>query len=56
MKVGALSMKEDMARVKAVREAVGEDVRLMVDANCAYKAHEALEFSRMIEEYHPYWF
>ena len=56
MKVGALSMKEDAARVRAVREAVGEDVRVMVDANCAYKAHEALEFSRMIEEYHPYWF
>lgn len=56
MKVGALSMREDAQRVKAVRETIGEDVRLMVDANCAYHAFEAVEFSRMIEEYHPYWF
>ena len=56
MKVGALNMREDAKRVKAVRQAVGEDVQIMVDANCAYKSYEALEFSRMIEEYHPYWF
>lgn len=56
MKVGALSMKEDAARVKAVREAIGNDVNLMLDANCSYKFFEAIEFSRMVEEYHPYWF
>lgn len=56
MKVGVLSMKEDAERVKAVRQVIGDDIRLMVDANCAYRSYEALEFSRMIEEYHPYWF
>lgn len=56
MKVGALSMKEDAARVKAVREVIGEDTKLMMDANCAYKYFEAIEFSKMVEEYHPYWF
>ena len=56
MKVGALSMREDRERVKAVREVIGEDVRLMIDANCAYRAYEALEFSRMVEDFHPYWF
>lgn len=56
MKVGALSLKEDRDRVKAVREAIGEDIRLMIDANCAYRPYEALEFSRMVEEYRPYWF
>lgn len=56
MKVGVLSMKEDAKRVEAVREVIGDEVRLMVDANCAYRSFEALEFSRMIEEYHPYWF
>ena len=56
MKVGVLSLKEDAARVKAVREVIGEDVRLMMDANCAYRAYEAIEFSKMVEEYHPYWF
>ena len=56
MKVGVLSLREDAARVKAVREVVGEDVKLMMDANCAYKAYEAIEFSKMVEEYRPYWF
>lgn len=56
MKVGVLSMKEDAERVKAVREVIGDEIRLMVDANCAYRSYEAVEFSRMIEEYHPYWF
>lgn len=56
MKIGALSLKEDYARVKAVRSVIGDDVRLMLDANCAYRTFEALEFSRMVEEFHPYWF
>lgn len=56
MKVGVLSLEEDAARVKAVREVIGDDVKLMMDANCAYKAYEAVEFSKMVEEYHPYWF
>lgn len=55
MKVGALSLEEDAARVKAVREAIGPDVKLMVDANSSYRFFEAIEFSKMIEEYHPYW-
>lgn len=56
MKVGGLSMKEDAARVKAVREVIGDDTYLMLDANCAYRFFEAIEFSKMVEEYHPYWF
>lgn len=56
MKVGALSMKEDAERVKAVREVIGDDTKLMLDANCAYKFFEAIEFSKMVEEYQPYWF
>lgn len=56
MKVGALSIREDAERVKAVREAIGEDTVLMLDANCAYHAFEAIEFSKRVEEFHPYWF
>lgn len=56
MKVGALSLREDAERVKAVREAIGDDVKLMMDANSAYRFYEAIEFSKMVEEYHPYWF
>ena len=56
MKVGALSFKEDAARVKAVREAVGCDVKVLLDANCAYRYYEAIQFARMVEEYEPFWF
>jgi len=56
MKVGAVSIAEDVARIRAVREAIGPDVKLMVDANCAYRAHEAIQLARRMEEYDIYWF
>ncbi len=56
MKVGAVAMAEDVARVRAVREAIGPDVKLLVDANCAYRAYQAVQFARRIEEYDPFWF
>ena len=55
MKVGRLSLKEDAERVKAVREAIGPDVLLMVDANHAWTAYEAIRFGRMVEEYDLFW-
>lgn len=56
MKVGALSIREDAERVRVVRETVGSDVKVMVDANCAYRVHEAIQLAKRIEEYEPYWF
>lgn len=56
MKVGALSLREDAERVKVVRDAIGPDVKLMVDANCAYRTYEAIQFARRVEEYDPFWF
>jgi L-alanine-DL-glutamate epimerase-like enolase superfamily enzyme len=56
MKVGAVPIREDVARVKAVREAIGPDVKLLVDANCAYRYYQAIQFARRIEEYDIYWF
>lgn len=32
---------EDIAQVRAVRDAIGHDVRLMIDANCAYSVADA---------------
>ena len=37
MKVGAVPIAEDVARVRVAREAIGPDVKLMIDANCAYR-------------------
>ncbi len=38
------------------REAVGPDVRLMVDANDAYQHYQATEFAREAERYDLFWF
>ncbi len=56
MKVGALSIRADAERVRVVREAIGPDVKLMVDANCAYKVYEAIQLARHIERFDPFWF
>jgi L-alanine-DL-glutamate epimerase-like enolase superfamily enzyme len=56
MKVGAVPIREDVERVKAVREAIGPDIKLLVDANCAYRYYDAIQFARRIEEFDPFWF
>jgi L-alanine-DL-glutamate epimerase-like enolase superfamily enzyme len=40
--VGGLTVEEDLARVRAVREAIGPDCRLMVDANSGWNVNVAL--------------
>ncbi len=56
MKVGGVSIAEDVERVRAVREAIGPDVKLMLDANCAYRHYEAIRFAKRVEEFDPFWF
>lgn len=47
---------EDVARVKAVREAVGDNVELMVDANYLFSLPRAVALAKMIEPYNIAWF
>ena len=56
MKIGGAPINEDVERVRVVREAVGPDVKLMVDANCAYRYYEAIEIARKMEQYDISWF
>ena len=42
-------IREDAARVRAVREAVGPDVAIYIDANCSLDAHSALKLARALE-------
>ena len=60
MKVGGwrfgIKMETDVQRVNAVREAIGDEIDLMVDANNAWNAYEAKRFAKLIEPYHPFWF
>ena len=37
--------------VRAIREAIGPDIDLMVDANSGYTAHTAIRMGRKFEEY-----
>jgi L-alanine-DL-glutamate epimerase-like enolase superfamily enzyme len=55
MKVGGAPLEEDVARVRAAREAIGPVVRLMVDANNAWTMAEALAFGRAAQQYDITW-
>jgi L-alanine-DL-glutamate epimerase-like enolase superfamily enzyme len=49
-------LEEDVRRVHAVREAIGPDVRLMIDANNAWTPSTALTVMRELERDNIYWF
>lgn len=56
MKVGRKAVSEDHARVAAARDAIGPDVRLMLDANNAWPdVPTALSFLRKVEPLDPFW-
>jgi len=56
LKIGKPSAAEDGVRLAAVRAAVGDDFRLMVDANQAFHLHEARLRARMLGEHGITWF
>ena len=55
MKVG-LNIKSDVTNVKAVRNAIGADIELMIDSNHAYSYDEALKLSKKLEDQDIKWF
>ncbi len=46
VKVGVASAAEDLARSKAVREALGREMRISADANQGYTLEEGLKFAK----------
>ena len=46
----------DMKRVEAARDAIGDDIVLMVDANCALDLETSLEFATELEKFDVFWF
>ncbi|HUU65087.1 MAG TPA: mandelate racemase/muconate lactonizing enzyme family protein [Dehalococcoidales bacterium] len=54
MKIGR-NQSEDLARVKAVREAIGDDIDLLVDGNNAYTAYQAIKIARKMEADNIFW-
>jgi L-fuconate dehydratase len=54
LKVGA-DIDDDVRRLRLAREAVGPDVRIAVDANQAWGVQQAIEWTRRLAPYDPYW-
>jgi D-galactarolactone cycloisomerase len=55
-KVGGLSVDEDVARVGAIREVIGPNIQLMVDANQGYNASTAIRIGRRLADLDLLWF
>ncbi|GHC32318.1 mandelate racemase/muconate lactonizing enzyme family protein [Aidingimonas halophila] len=55
IKIG-FDVEEDLAVIAAVREAIGPDMRLMIDANHGYDLLEALEVGKRASEFDVDWF
>ena len=50
-----VSLDEDLARVEAVRKALGREAKLMVDINCAWSPALAIRMGQAMEPYQLYW-
>jgi L-alanine-DL-glutamate epimerase-like enolase superfamily enzyme len=55
MRLG-LGRAEDLARVRAVRQAIGPGIRLMADSNQGLNESEAIRLGRGLEEFDLTWF
>jgi D-galactarolactone cycloisomerase len=55
LKIG-IDFEEDIALIKAAREAIGPERRLMLDANHAYDATEAIALGRRVADQNIDWF
>jgi D-galactarolactone cycloisomerase len=50
-----VSLDEDLARIEAVRKALGRDAKLMIDINCAWSPALAIQMGQAMEPYNLYW-
>ncbi|MDH7568324.1 MAG: mandelate racemase/muconate lactonizing enzyme family protein [Armatimonadota bacterium] len=55
LKVGFPTLAEDLRRIQTVRDAVGDGVRLMVDANQSLTTAEAVRRGRAFQDAGVYW-
>lgn len=56
LKVGRDTLAEDVERIRAIRAELGDEFRIMVDANCIFDEAEALRRGRAYEELGVFWF
>lgn len=50
-----VGLDEDLARVEAVRKALGREAKLMVDINCVWSPALAIQMGKALEPYDLYW-
>lgn len=56
IKIGSAHISQDVARLKAVRDAVGAGYEIMTDANQGFVLSEAIRRARILEDYGVAWF
>ncbi len=54
MKVGA-SLDDDVRRAAIIREEIGTDLKLMMDANQKWDVDEAIENMKVLSQFNPWW-
>ncbi|MGW6059549.1 L-fuconate dehydratase [Streptomyces sp. NPDC055189] len=54
LKVGA-DLADDVRRCRTAREAIGPGIRMAIDANQRWNVDEAVEWTRALAEFDPYW-
>lgn len=54
LKVG-LSLEDDLHRARIMREEIGEECMLMVDANQVWEVEEAISVMQQLAVFHPFW-
>ena len=54
-KIGGASLDEDMARLRVIREVIGDEAELMLDVNSAWDLPTAIEGARLLTEIRPRW-
>ena len=55
LKVGRDSLADDLHRIKIVKDELGDEFRVMVDANCIFDEAEAFRRGRAYEQAGVYW-
>jgi L-alanine-DL-glutamate epimerase-like enolase superfamily enzyme len=56
IKIGRAKVEEDVERIRAVRELIGPDAVLMVDANYSMTVDEAIRAAQLFKPYDIFWF
>lgn len=55
LKTGALSLQDEVKRVRLVRDTIGPDVLLMLDLNAPVDVEGCIRFSHAVEPYDIFW-